>query len=97
MSQKKNKKRQASAEENIAMMNRIARILDLALNGIDIQKPEDRGKQRDVGFLVLLYPFNTQDGRANYITNMSRDQLRKVVKKLEERFDYLDDARKVLQ
>jgi hypothetical protein len=44
-------------------MNAIARALDHTLNG------EARGKDRKVGFVLLVFPFEGHDGRANYISN----------------------------
>lgn len=45
------------------LMNAIARGLDKAFNG------EVRGKERKTGFILLVFPFNSHDGRCNYISN----------------------------
>jgi len=44
-------------------MNAIARALDEALNG------EARGKDRKIGFVLLVFPFEGHEGRCNYISN----------------------------
>jgi len=44
-------------------MNAVARGLDDVLNG------EARGKDRKVGFVLLVFPFDAHDGRCNYISN----------------------------
>jgi hypothetical protein len=44
-------------------MNAIASVLDETLNGAD------RGKDRKVGFVLLVFPFGSTDGRCNYISN----------------------------
>jgi hypothetical protein len=49
--------------EYIEKMNAIARVLDETFNG------EARGKHRKVGFVLLVFPFEHHEGRANYISN----------------------------
>jgi hypothetical protein len=44
-------------------MNTIARVLDEAFNGTA------KGNDRKVGFVLLVFPFEGLDGRANYISN----------------------------
>lgn len=46
-----------------ARMNAIASGLDQILNG------ETRGRDRKVGFVLLVFPFGSDDGRCNYISN----------------------------
>lgn len=45
------------------IMNEVARGLDKIFNGTKA------GNDRDVGFVLLVFPFNNHDGRANYISN----------------------------
>jgi hypothetical protein len=45
------------------MMNGVARGLDDVFNG------KNRGKDRKVGFVLLVFPFDSHDGRCNYISN----------------------------
>jgi hypothetical protein len=47
----------------IEQMNKVARILDGIFNGDAI------GKDRKVGFVLLVFPFDSHEGRANYISN----------------------------
>jgi hypothetical protein len=49
--------------EYIEKMNAIARTLDKLFNG------EVKGRQRQVGFVLLVFPFGEKEGRANYISN----------------------------
>lgn len=46
-----------------AMMNDVARSLDVFFNG------DARGADRKTGFVLLVFPFNDHEGRANYISN----------------------------
>lgn len=46
-----------------AQMEAIARTLDEFLND------GTKGKDRQTGFVLLVFPFNSQDGRCNYISN----------------------------
>jgi hypothetical protein len=45
------------------MMNNIAGALDQAFNG------DKRGKDREVGFVLLVFPYGEKEGRCNYISN----------------------------
>lgn len=49
--------------EHRELMNAIARILNKAFNG------EAKGKERKTGFILLVFPFDSHDGRCNYISN----------------------------
>lgn len=44
-------------------MEDMTRALDRFFNG------EDRGPDRKVGFVLLVFPFGAGDGRCNYISN----------------------------
>lgn len=44
-------------------MNAVARGLDEAFNG------DARGKAREVGFVLLVFPYAGHEGRCNYISN----------------------------
>lgn len=45
------------------MMNGVARGLDEIFNG------DLRGPDRKVGFVLLVYPYGSSDGRCNFISN----------------------------
>ena len=49
--------------EYVERMNEIARVLDRVFNG------DAKGQDRQIGFVLLVFPFGYQDGRANYISN----------------------------
>lgn len=44
-------------------MRELAHILDVAFNGTTI------GSGRTTGFVLLVFPFGSRDGRCNYISN----------------------------
>lgn len=50
-------------EEFSQPMNAIAQGLDEILNG------HNKGKDREVGFVLLVFPFGEKEGRCNYISN----------------------------
>jgi hypothetical protein len=50
----------------LEVMNRLARGMDEILNG------EAKGAARQNGFILLVFPFEGYEGRANYISNASR-------------------------
>jgi hypothetical protein len=45
------------------MMNGVAKALDGTFNG------DARGADREVGFVLLVFPFGEKEGRCNYISN----------------------------
>ncbi|HRN83254.1 MAG TPA: hypothetical protein PK857_00420 [Hyphomicrobium sp.] len=63
------------------VMNDIARIVDRRLNG------KVRREQRTVGFVLLVFPFNEHEGRCNYISNASRDDIVVLLKEQLRRFE----------
>lgn len=48
-----------------AAMRDVARALDAAFNGTSVAL----GGKRHTGFVLLTFPFNANDGQANYISN----------------------------
>jgi hypothetical protein len=44
-------------------MNVIAKVLDQTFNG------DAKGKDRETGFVLLVFPFEEHGGRCNYISN----------------------------
>lgn len=71
------------APEYRARMNRLARILDEVFNG------EARGRDREVGFVLLQFPFGTADGaRCNFISNgTDRKDIVALFKEMIARFE----------
>lgn len=62
-------------------MNVLADAIDDVLNG------ELRGKDRKVGFLLMVFPFTGHDGRANYISNAERVDVVVMLKEQLARFE----------
>lgn len=65
------------------MMNAVAESLDEVFNG------SARGKDRSVGFTILVYPFGTSDqARCNYISNgASRQDIAVLFREMAARFE----------
>ena len=47
----------------VEAMNHLAQLLDQVLNG------NQHGDERHTGFVLLVFPFGSTDGRCNYISN----------------------------
>lgn len=63
-------------------MNQIARSLDRVFNG------EAKGKDRSIGFVLLMFPFDTAVGaRTNYISNADRKDIVVALKEIVARFE----------
>ena len=63
-------------------MNTLARILDANFNG------DATGKDRKIGFVLLVFPFGPVDGRCNYISNgASREDVVVLMKEQIARFE----------
>lgn len=68
----------------VEKMNTIARGLDEIFNG------DKQGDERSTGFVLLVFPFNSSDGRCNYISNgADRDD---VVRLMEEQIKRFKEA-----
>jgi hypothetical protein len=65
----------------IGDMNSLARAVDEVLNG------EAKGKDRDYGFILMVFPFNGHEGRANYISNANRADVVTMLKEQLARFE----------
>jgi hypothetical protein len=66
-----------------AQMNAVAKTLDEVFNG------DKRGKDRPVGFVLLVFPFGDDPkGRCNYISNgADRRDIIKLLREQANRFD----------
>lgn len=63
-------------------MNALARGIDEIFNG------DTKGKERQTGFVLLVFPFEGFDGRANYISNgASREDIVALFKEMIARFE----------
>lgn len=64
------------------MMNEIARALDQTFNG-----DAHGGIDRKTGFVLLVFPFGSSDGRCNYISNgAGRDDVATLLEEQAKRF-----------
>lgn len=50
----------------VRMMNTFAGVLDEIFNN------GSSGQDRQVGFALMIFPFHSQEGRCNYVSNASR-------------------------
>jgi hypothetical protein len=68
-------------ERHRAMMRGLATVLDQIFNG------DDLGAAKKTGFVVMVFPFNNNSGRCNYISNADRAD---VVTLLREQLAYFE-------
>lgn len=68
-------------EEYRQKMVAIVKTLDEFLNG------DARGEKRETGFVLMVFPFGSKDGRCNYISNgADRDDVVCLMKEMIARF-----------
>ena len=67
-------------------MNSMAQYVDRFFNG-----PE-KGKPRDTGFVLLVFPLKDHEGRCNYISNANRDDIVVLLKEQLARFQGSPDV-----
>ena len=65
------------------LMNNLARDVDIYLNGTKNIKMS----KRENGFVLLVFPFNGHEGRANYISNSNREDIIILLKEQLARFE----------
>lgn len=63
------------------LMNTLARGIDKALND------DFTGGNRKTGFVLLVFPFGSDDGRCNYISNADRKDIVVMMKEQIKRFE----------
>lgn len=66
--------------EYVEKMKRLARFVDEIFN-------EDL-KKKTTGFCLLVFPFGTEKGRINYISNAERSDMITAMKELIARFEW---------
>jgi hypothetical protein len=72
----------------IRQMNDIAHALDMAFNGATAVV----NNERRTGFVLLVFPFDSKDGRCNYISNgADRHDVVKLFREQINRFENYDD------
>lgn len=62
-------------------MEAIARALD------DVFNADRKGDDRQVGFILLVFPFEGREGRCNYISNAERNDVVTLLKEQIARFE----------
>ena len=73
--------------EHRDMMNTVAHALDVMFNN------DDKGKNRKVGFVLLVFPFGEKEGRCNYISNgADRKDIVTLLKEQIRRFEGAPDV-----
>lgn len=73
--------------EYVKTMEHIAHLLDVAFNG------DKHGDDRETGFVLLVFPFGSDEGRCNYISNgADRDDVLKLLEEQAKRFREARDA-----
>lgn len=61
------------------MMNAIARAIDDVLNG--------KGKEKEYGFILMVFPFREHGGLCNYISNAKREDVVVLLREQLARFE----------
>jgi hypothetical protein len=68
--------------QHFETMNAIAAALDKMFNG------EARGKDKEVGFVLLVFPYGEKEGRCNFISNgADRKDIVTLFKEMIARFE----------
>ena len=68
--------------EHYELMNRVAGALDEMFNG------EVKGDARQMGFVLMVFPFGDKSGRCNYISNgANRRDIVTLMKEMVARFE----------
>jgi hypothetical protein len=69
-------------DKHYALMNELAGRLDALFNG------ETKGKARETGFVLLVFPFGDTEGRCNFISNgADRQDIVALFKEMIARFE----------
>jgi len=71
----------------VEQMQSVAAALDQIFNG------DQHGGDRETGFVLLVFPFGSKDGRCNYISNgADRADVLRLLKEQARRFEGLQDT-----
>lgn len=69
-------------------MNKIAGTLDWIFNG------DARGSERETGFVLLVFPFGSEPGRCNFISNgADRADLAVLFREMAARFEGMPEVK----
>lgn len=63
-------------------MKDVARAIDAMFNG-----PPEEGKEKEVAFILMVFPFNNHEGRCNYMSNAKREDVLIMLKEQVARFE----------
>ena len=66
-------------------MRAIANALDDLLNG-------EQAETREVGFILMVFPFDAHDGRCNYISTAAREDVILLLKQQLARFEGMPET-----
>lgn len=76
---------QASLQEKL---HAVAAVIDEFFNG------EKRGKDAEVGFVIMAFPFGEYEGRCNYMSNARREDIKVLLREQLSYFEGMPDAQK---
>jgi hypothetical protein len=68
-------------------INKLAGGLDTIFNG------NAKGEDREIGFILIVFPFEAHEGRANYISNANREDVVAMLKHQIARFEGQPDVK----
>ena len=76
----------APVEEQYALrMKTVARNIDIMFNG--------PGGAKDIGFILMVFPFGDHKGRCNYMSNASREDVIVLLKEQLARFQGMPEVK----
>jgi hypothetical protein len=73
-------------EEHRELMNGLANALDEVFNG------KMKGKDRKIGFVLMVFPLEDHDGRCSYISNANRKDILTLFREQVKRFEGAPDV-----
>jgi|SRR6186713_574657 len=65
----------------VDMMKEVARLIDVMFNS------NAKGDEKTVGFVLLVFPFHSHEGRCNYMSNAHREDVVILLKEQLKRFE----------
>lgn len=71
----------------IADMKKVATTVDLMFNGAA------KKGERQVGFILMVFPFNDHEGRCNYMSNAGREDVKVLLREQLARFEGMPDQK----
>ena len=68
--------------EDPTLMRMLARAVNKILNGSPVSREND-----EIGFVMLVFPFRSIDGRCNYVSNAMRSDVLALLREQVRRFE----------